>query len=93
VNPISLQSSHGGGLGDETADLIRELVGANALTEDETRNALGILRAAFERPEAIQHSAKEPFGTVSWLRHLADLAGSESLKREIAETIAYIQAR
>src|SRR5207245_2379839 len=49
VDGISLQSSRGG-LGDETADLVGELIGVNALTEDETRNSLAILRAAFEKP-------------------------------------------
>src|ERR1039457_6272088 len=60
---ISLQSSRGG-LGDETADLISKLIGVNALNEDETRNSLAIIRAAFEKPETIQPSAKEPSRTL-----------------------------
>jgi hypothetical protein len=91
-NPIALQSSQGG-LGDETADLITTLIGVNALSDDETRNVLTILRAAFERPETIQPSAKEPSRTVTLLRHLADVTSAADLQREIAETIAYIQAR
>ena len=89
---ISLQSSRGG-LGDETADLISKLIGVNALNEDETRNSLAIIRAAFEKPETIQPSAKEPPKTLLLLRHLADFTDQDSLKREIAETIAYVQAR
>jgi hypothetical protein len=89
---ISLQSSRGG-LGDETADLITTLIGVNALNEDETRNSLAIIRAAFEKPETIQPLAKNPTRTLLLLRHLADFTDQDSLKREIAETIAYVQAR
>jgi hypothetical protein len=88
---ISLQSSRGG-LGDETADLISTLIGVNALSEVETRNSLAIMRAAFEKPETIQPLAKNPSRTLLLLRHLADLSDQDSLKREIAETIAYVQA-
>jgi hypothetical protein len=89
---ISLQSSRGG-LGDETADLISTLIGVNALNEEETRNSLTIIRAAFEKPETIQPLAKNPSRTLLLLRHLADFTDQDSLKREIAETIAYVQAR
>ena len=89
---ISLQSSRGA-LGDETADLIGKLIGVNALSEDETRNLLAIVRGAFEKPETIQPSAKEPSRMLVLLRHLADLSDQESIKREIVETIAYLQAR
>jgi hypothetical protein len=89
---ISLQSSRGG-LGDETADLIGRLIGVNALNEDETRNSLAILRGAFEKPETIQPLARNPSKTLLLLRHLADFTSQESLKREIAETAAYVQAR
>jgi len=89
---ISLQSSRGG-LGDETAELIGTLIGVNALNEDETRNSLAIIRAAFEKPETIQPLAKNPSRTFLLLRHLADFTDRDSLRREIAETIAYVQAR
>ena len=92
VEQISLQSSQGG-LGDETADLISKLIGVNALNENETRNSLAILRAAFAKPETIQPSAKDPSRTLLLLGHLADFTDQDSLKREIAETIAYVQAR
>ena len=57
TTPVALQSSQGG-LGDETADLISKLIGVNALKEDETRNSLAIIRAAFEKPENIQPTAR-----------------------------------
>jgi hypothetical protein len=79
--------------GDETADLISRLIGGNALSEEETRNSLALLRAAFEKPETIQPLAKNPSRTLLLLQHLADFTDQDSLKREIAETIAYVQAR
>lgn len=82
-----------GGLGDETADLISRLIGVNALNDDETRNSLAIIRAAFEKPETIQPTAKEPSRTLPWLRHLADFTDSANIKRDIEETIAYFEAR
>jgi hypothetical protein len=78
--PVALQSSRGG-LGDETADLIGDLIGVNALNEDETRNLLTILRAAFEKPESIQPTAKEPSRTLVLLRHLADVTDPGNLLR------------
>lgn len=81
------------GLGDETADLITELIGVNALREDETRNVLAVIRAAFERLDNIQPSGREPSRTLLLLRHLADWSDQESLKQEIDKTIAYVQAR
>jgi hypothetical protein len=89
---IALQSSRGG-LGDETADLISTLIGVNALNEDETRNSLAIIHAAFEKPETIQPLARNPSRTLLLLRHLADFTDQDSLKRQIAETIVYVQAR
>ena len=88
---IALQSSSGG-LGDETADRIMKLIGVNALRDDEMRNVLTIIRAAFERPESIAPSAKAPTKTLLFLRHLADSTDQDSLKKQIAETIAYLQS-
>lgn len=87
---ISLQSSSGG-LGDEVAALIARLTGANALNDDETRNVLAIVHAAFEKPETIALSARVPSRTLQFLHHLADLTDPDSLKQRIAETIAYVQ--
>jgi hypothetical protein len=54
---------------------------------------LAIVRAAFQKPENIQPTAKEPSRTLLLLRHLADITDPGNLKREIDETIAYFQAR
>ena len=89
---VHLQTGRGG-LGDETAELITKLIGVNALTENETRNLLAIVRAAFEWPENIQPTAKEPSRTLLLLRHLAGITDPGNLKREIDETIAYFEAR
>jgi hypothetical protein len=92
TTPVALQSKRGG-RGDETADLISTLIRVNALSEDETRNLLAILRAAFEKPENLRPSVRTPSSTVRLLRHLADITDPGNLKREIDETIAYFQAR
>jgi hypothetical protein len=92
ATPVRLQSPQGE-LGDEAADLISRLIGVNALNEDETRNLLAILRAAFQRPESIQPTGKEPARTLVLLRHLADVTEPGKLRQEIDETIAYFQAR
>jgi hypothetical protein len=86
-------SSPRGGLGDETADLIGKLIGVNALSEKETQNALAVIRAAFEKPETIAPDAREPSRTLVFLQHLAELTEQDDLKQQIAETIAYVQAR
>jgi hypothetical protein len=92
TTPGALVSSRGT-IGDETADLISTLIGVNALSDDETRNLLAILRAAFEKPQNLRPSVRIPSSTVRLLRRLADSADKDSLKREINETIAYVQAR
>jgi hypothetical protein len=57
----------------------------------ETRSALALLRAAFERPETITPGAKDPVRTRQWLEHLANSTEQASLQQQIAETMA--QAR
>jgi hypothetical protein len=89
---ISLQSPSGG-LGDDVAGLIARLIGVNALSDDETRNVLEIIHASFEKPETIAPSARVPSKTLPFLHHLADLTDQDSLKQQIAETIAYVQER
>ncbi len=89
---LSLQSSQGG-LGDEMAGLIADLIGVNALSDGEIRNTVAVLRAAFAKPEIIQPGAKEPSKTLLLLRHLADMTRQASLHREINNTITYLQAR
>ena len=48
TDPVSLRSSRGG-RGDETAELITNLIGVNALSEGEIRNVLSIIRSAFAK--------------------------------------------
>lgn len=89
---VSLQSSSGG-LGDEVAGLIAQLIGVNALSDAETRNVLAIVHATFERPETIALSARVPSKTLQFLQHLTDITDQDSLKQQIADTIAYVQGR
>jgi hypothetical protein len=79
--------------GDEAAAVITKVIGVNALSEDEARNVVSIIRTAFEKPDLIPQAAKNPSETLRLLRSLADSAGQESLKRQIAETIAYVEAQ
>jgi hypothetical protein len=79
--------------GDDAAAVITKVIGVNALSEDETRNVVLIVRTAFEKPELIPQAAKNPSETLRLLRSLADSTGQESLKRQIAETIAYVEAQ
>ncbi len=82
-----------GRLGDEAGALIMKIVGPNALSEDETRNVLAIVRAEFGTPDRLPQAAKYPSKTLVLLRNLADAAEQQSLKQQIAETIAYLQAQ
>ncbi|HJT86312.1 MAG TPA: hypothetical protein VJ732_00615 [Bryobacteraceae bacterium] len=89
---ISLSSSRGA-LGDETAELLSKLIGGNSLTKRETQNALAVIRAAFEKPETIAPGAREPSRMLAFLRRLAERSDDESVKQQITQTIAYVQAR
>jgi hypothetical protein len=81
-----------GRLGDEAGDLIIKMIGVNALSDGEIRNVLSIIRAAFEKPESIPQASKEPSRTLLLLRNLAQFTEQESVKQQIAETVAYLQA-
>jgi hypothetical protein len=78
--------------GDEAAALITKMIGTNALSEDEVRNVLSIIRGAFEKPDRIPRAAKDPSATLFLLRNLANATEHESLKQQIAETMAYVYA-
>jgi hypothetical protein len=52
TDPVSLHSLRGA-RGDETAELITNLIGVNALSEREIRNVLSIIRDAFAKPETL----------------------------------------
>ena len=47
-------------LGDEAAACITRMIGGNALGENEMRNVLSIIHAAFEKPDRIPHVAEGP---------------------------------
>jgi hypothetical protein len=79
--------------GDEAGALITKVIGVNALSEDETRNVLSIIRTAFEKPDLIPQAAKNPSETLRLLRNLGDCTSQESLKQQIAETILYVEAQ
>ena len=89
---FGLQNSRGG-RGDETADLITNLIGVNALRGSGIRNVLTIIRIAFARPDNIAPGANYPARSLRLLRHLADLTDDSSLRRQIAETLEYLQTR
>jgi hypothetical protein len=88
--PGDVRPSH---LGDQAGALIAKIVGVNALSEDETRNVLAIIHAAFEKPNRIPEDAKDPSATLHLLQNLADFVDQPSLKQQIADTVAYVQAQ
>jgi hypothetical protein len=94
----SLITSHGratkaSNFGDQAGELIAKTIGVNALSDEEMRSVLSLVRAAFARPEGISQAAKGPSHTLSLLQHLQDMAGQESLKQQIVETMAFVQTR
>jgi hypothetical protein len=78
-------------IGDEAAALITKIIGANALTESETRNVLSIIRAAFERPDRFPRAARNLSATLLLLQSVSNATEQEDLKQQIAEAIAYVQ--
>jgi hypothetical protein len=82
-----------GRLGDEAGDAILKMIGVNALSDDEIRQALSIVRAAFEHPESIPQTARDPSRTLLLLRTLLAFTSQEALQQQIAATAAYIQSR
>ncbi len=92
TGPVALWSSSGS-RGDETAELITNLIGVNALSEGEIRNVLSIVRSAFARPETLAPGTNYPARSLKLLRHLADLTDDSSRQRQIAETLEYVQTR
>jgi hypothetical protein len=57
------------------------------------QSVITIIHAAFARPDGISQAAKDPSRTLSLLQHLEDMAGQESLKQQIVETMAYLKTR
>jgi len=79
--------------GDEAGALIMKVIGVNALSDDEARNVVAIVRAAFDKPDFIPPAARNPSETLRLLRSLADSTGRESLRQEIAQTMAYLHTQ
>ena len=77
-----------GQFGDKAGSLILKMIGVNSLSEDETRTVLAIIHAAFEIRDRIPQEASYPSETLFLLQKLSDSTGQDSLKRQIAETIA-----
>jgi hypothetical protein len=77
--------------GDEAGALILKIIGANALTADETRNVLAVIRSAFDLIVGIPPAQNEPSETLHLLRKLADSTIDNELKQRITETAAYVQ--
>jgi hypothetical protein len=79
--------------GNAAADLITEIIGVNALSDNETENALAIIRSAYDDPLRIPQADKDPSPTLTLLRTLADSTDQEAMKQQIDETIVYVQTR
>ena len=54
---------------------------------------MAIEAVAFARPDNLAPGAKDPARTLKLLRHLTDFTDQSSLRREIAETMEYVQSR
>ncbi len=91
--PGSAKTLRKGQLGGRAAAQIQSLIGEDVLTGDEARNVLSIIHAAFETPDRIPQGEKDPSATLLLLRKLADSAEQDSLKQEIANTAAFVQAQ
>lgn len=75
----------------EAGDLIVKLIGVNALTEKETRNALSIVRSAYAPLTRFRASEAQKPAMLAMLRQLAAGAEGQGLKDEIASTIEFVQ--
>ena len=78
--------------GDAAGRAIWMRIGPNALADEETVRLLGIVRAAYRKPETILPEDREPVNTLELLRRLVEIAETERLKQQIRETIAYVQS-
>jgi len=81
-----------GQLGDEAAAMITKIIGVNALNEDEIRNVLAVIHAAFEKQDRIPQQAKNPSETLLLLRKMERWTGDEALKKQIVSTEEYVHS-
>lgn len=76
--------------GDNAAAMIGEIIGDNALTDNETENVLAIVRIAFKKRHG---KPANRVATLQLLRNLANATEQDSLKQQIGELIAELQGR
>jgi hypothetical protein len=84
-------SPHAKALGDEAGATILKMIGVNALSDDEVRTTLSIIRDAFDSPNRIPEPQKEPIATLLLLQKLTDFTSDEGLRQQIAGTLAHLQ--
>ena len=77
--------------GDEVGALITKLIGVNALSEDEMVNAVRLIHKAYKQPKFIPPAQHAPIATLPLLKQFDSATQQESLKRQIAETVNYVQ--
>jgi hypothetical protein len=75
----------------EAGDLIVKLIGMNALTEKETRNALAIVRSAYAPLTRFRATEAQKPAMLALLERLASGAEGPGLKDEVASTIEFVQ--
>jgi hypothetical protein len=75
--------------GDDAGALITKTIGANALNEREIRNILSIIGHAYQNRMVVPPTLNP--ATLELLQRLSSATDQESLKKEIAETMAFVQ--
>ncbi len=78
-------------LAAEAGDLIAKLIGVNALTDKETRNALAIVRSAYAPLSQFRATEAQKPSMVALLERLADGAEEQGLRDEVASTIEFVR--
>jgi len=79
--------------GDAEAALIQKVIGVNALSDDQKRSVLAIVRAAFDRPDRLPPAAADPAHTFALLQTLSGVTDQQDLKQQIADTITWVRNR
>lgn len=88
---IEESGGHSGQHGDDAAALITKVIGANALGDREIRNVLSIIGSAFQNRMVVPPTVNPE--TMQLLQRLMARAQDDSLKQEIAKTVAFIQSQ
>jgi len=69
---------------------ISQIVGANALSEKETRNVIAIAHAAFEGQYRAMKAKPE---LIAFLQHLEKQTDQLALQQQLADTVAFVEAQ